>query len=75
MVTSGSSHDFYSIAFICSQERLEAVQRRPSIEERENIEAYRATYKVALKRYPHGLHYIPFPNEPETVPVWFPPVD
>lgn len=62
-------------AMICSQERLEAVQRHPSADEQRVTEGYRQSYRAAYGRFPHGLHYIPFPGEPETVPVWFAPQD
>lgn len=66
------SADLYTAAYICSGESLEAVQRRPTAAEVEVIEEYRTRYRDAFG-WPHGLHYIHFPGEPETVAVWFPP--
>ena len=68
------SPELYTAAFICSSESLEAVQRRPTPEEITIIEDYRALYRDTFG-WPHGLHYIHFPWERETVPVWFPPQD
>lgn len=64
----------YIYGFICSQERLEAVQRRATPAEAAVLEDYRLTYKGAVGYFPHGLHYLHIPGEPETVPVWFGPV-
>lgn len=64
----------YIYAFICSEERIEAVQRRPGPLEQLLLEEYRVKYRAAFGRWPHGLHYVYVPGEPETVPVWFGPV-
>ena len=61
-----------SFGFIVTDEELQAVQRRPSVEEQVVIDDYRAEYKKAMKRAPHGLHYLPFPGAAEPVPVWLP---
>lgn len=67
------SSELYTAAYICTGERLEAVQRRPTEAEQAVIESYRRVYRAQFSRWPHGLHYLPFPGEPETVAVWFPP--
>lgn len=61
-----------SYGFIVTDENLQAVQRRPTIEEQVVVDDYRFGYAKAMGHEPHGLHYIPFPGVAETVPVWLP---
>jgi hypothetical protein len=61
-----------SFGFICSDEDIKAVQRRPEAHEQAVIDRYRDAYKKAMQHPPHGLHYIPFPGSEESVPVWIP---
>lgn len=61
-----------SFGFICSEEELLAVQKRPSPEEQIVIDDYRRDYEAFFCRKPHGLHYIPFPGRVEAVAVWIP---
>ncbi len=61
-----------SFGFICPDVELQAVQRRPTIDEQVVIDAYRDRYKKAMERAPHGLHYIPFPGVEESIAVWLP---
>jgi hypothetical protein len=56
---------------ITPQEKISGVQRIPNEMERAVTREYQIQYDQATGYPPHGLHYIPFPSEPETVPVWF----
>ena len=61
-----------SFGFICTDVDTRAVQRRPMPEEQVVIDAYRDIYKKALGHAPHGMHFLPFPHQTETVAVWLP---
>jgi hypothetical protein len=63
--------DRYRHGFICTEERTEAVQRRPTSAEGEVLDEYRRRYREAVGYAPHGLHYLPMPGEAETVAVFF----
>lgn len=64
-----------SHGFVCTDEEIQAAQRRPTPAEDVVIHAYWTGYEKAMGHPPHGLHYIPFPGAAETVAVWLPPAD
>ena len=72
-MTAGTER--YAWGLICEQERIEAVQRHATAAEAKGIEEYRQSYNAAFGRYSHGLHYIPLPDQPRTVAIWFGPTD
>lgn len=61
-----------SFGFICTEEELLAVQRRPTPEEQKVIDEYRAQYEKATGRAARGLHYLVFPGVKDDVAVWLP---
>lgn len=61
----------YPHAFLLSDEQTVGVQRRPAPAEAAALDEYRRMYREAVGYPPHGLHYLPLPGAPATVPVFF----
>jgi hypothetical protein len=45
--------------FVCNQEEISAVHRRPTPEEQIVIDEYREKFEACMGRIPEGLHYFP----------------
>jgi hypothetical protein len=57
---------------VTDDEQLYLGHRHPTAEEQSVIDGYRDRYEQAVGHPPHGLHYLPFPGQPDTVGVWLP---
>lgn len=50
---------------------VQGTYREPTLDEQVLIDDYRQEYKKAMRREPHGLHFIQFAGE-QLVAVWLP---